>query len=182
MDVPLKKSRIRVETEEGTRKIIVYPSSSAVFFGGTFLALLTCLFFLQVYIRETFTTYRRYSIHPFDPLSNPWDSLIVILGVGVFLLIFAYVWESTPEIFHLKSSGMTYSTKRVVGASQDIVFTQKQLETLKLRERPGGRRLFIHDGNKQIELAPDVSGPEREWLYKQIKEKYSLGQVAALKV
>jgi len=171
MDAPPRKSRIRVKREQGADKITLVPAKSTVLTSGSALALLIFVFICM----------RAWIFHeegvaillggPFEPLSNPSHFFIVFLGVLLLLLALVQTWESSPEIFFLQDSGMTYSTKK-----EKVVFTLEQLHTLRLRKRPGGYRLFIYHGNEQLELGPDISKLEREWLYKQIMEKYSLRQ------
>lgn len=169
MNLLPKTTRIRVAFEEGAKRITILPTRSTVLTYGAFMTFLSLLF---VILRTSLYASRareRYFAGSFDPISNPYHSMIIILGVVVFLLFLARAWEGAPETFHLRSSGLAYTAME-----ESVFFDLKQLQTLKLRRRPNGYRLFIHNGTALVELVQDISDQERVWLYKEIADKYSL--------
>jgi len=58
---------------------------------------------------------------------------------------------------------------------QNIEFTDKELETLSLRETDLGNRLTVDKGSERIELAISATEIEREWLFEYLKAHYRIG-------
>ena len=185
MDVPPGKSRIKVEMEKGVRKITIPPDRYTLSFYAFFGTLLLLLFYMIQPASNVGPVLREIinSRFPYDPFSNIEHLFVTILAV-LFLFFFAIVgWHKHAEIFLLRHEGLAYNSRvrrgflkqeRVDDSEVEIIFTPELLGTLKLLKLSSGNSLTIRLDGEFLDLATNASSLEREWLYGQIKEKYSL--------
>ncbi|UFZ07357.1 hypothetical protein LQG66_14050 [Bradyrhizobium ontarionense] len=60
-----------------------------------------------------------------------------------------------------------------------IELTQRQLQSLRLRETDSGNRLTVDAGAERLDLARGASEIEREWLAHYLARRYGLSQITA---
>jgi hypothetical protein len=77
--------------------------------------------------------------------------------------------DIAAEIITLRPEGLVLKTPK-----KEFVIYPELLESLRLRERPGGHMLTIDYVGDRLELAADATDKQRLWLFEQIKKRYSL--------
>jgi hypothetical protein len=137
-------------------------------------------------------------VSAFNGLRKGGDGSIFLIGWlgawtvgGLFAIYFEYrLWRpGVPETLLMRYDSLQYDSGLPVFVPQfksnpkdfwkhffskriQATFSQDTLRTLALRETSEGNRLTIDFRSKRIEIAVGLEEPEREWLYRFIKQKY----------
>jgi len=193
---PPTGSKIKVTLDRGTEKIIAPHGSSGVM-----------RYFIIIFLMVWLGGWAVGWVSAFSALMGGkaegggrafllfWLAGWSVGGVFAFFALYQLLRPSAPEEYVLQYPELGYDSgtppftmsfdyrsqmnvwRKLLRKRAQEQFSPSDLRTLKLREFESGNRLTIDKGSERIELGSSLSEIEREWLYRQIIQKYRIEQV-----
>lgn len=189
---PPAGSKISITTEGPDPTIVIPATSSATrYFMGLFL-----LFWLGMWT----TGFRDAGSKVISGTANGfiifWLCAWTVGGILAALTLYRVFRPSVPESLELKRNSVTYDSGipplqfapsgryRNPGEAWSAAFPKRVrvdldrrlLQSLRLRDTESGNRLTVDVDAARLDIAPNASEVEREWLARLLAQRYSLSQ------
>ncbi len=188
---PPNGSRLSVEWTNGQQTIIAPPSARG---GGLIFQTAFLLVWLVLWSTGGLTVGTKVAAGNGTPFEGFWLLAWALGEAFALFALYRILRPSIPERFTLQYDGLGYDSgvappRMVMGSGgygrnpswRDAwpkrirrVFSQADLETLRLREGGDANRLTIDVGADRCDLGKNCTEVEREWLYQTLKAHYRL--------
>ncbi|HWB60200.1 MAG TPA: hypothetical protein VG733_11955 [Chthoniobacteraceae bacterium] len=187
MSLPPGDSKITVASDSNGQPMLVLPvdkARGARFGTAAFLSFWLCGWaagetFASVALFKTFKAKQ----HGVDLFLFGWLGFWTLGGGAAIYTLYKTIRRPLPETMTFTNPGLVYDTGSAFNANmrnprqrnywkrKTHTFSREELATLTLRETDTSNRLTIDQGNERIDIGRSLTEVEREWLFKEIKQR-----------